>query len=187
LVQTHRNAAPFIGVVLAGVFTEGALEQLRSLGFSILYFPYGTVVGAFSEVGIDARFDEDTPDDEFSLKVQAWENLSEEERQCVARKLLEINQENVEAFLKELEKAITREILVVRVLPLHGKPVELKSIEDAINFVEEYDEADGSMPVEKYEVQIRYNNGDRIEGEFRDKDSAVRFLMSYLPPQLSPV
>lgn len=71
LVQTHQNAAPFIGVVLAGIFTEGALNQLSSLRFSILYFPYKTVMDVFSEVGIDAHFDENTPDDEFSLKVQA--------------------------------------------------------------------------------------------------------------------
>lgn len=32
LAETHRASAPFIGVVLAGVFTEGALAQLRSLG-----------------------------------------------------------------------------------------------------------------------------------------------------------
>ena len=37
LVSTHRNSAPFMGAILAGVFTEGALQQLKSLGFVVLY------------------------------------------------------------------------------------------------------------------------------------------------------
>ena len=38
LAETYRHLAPFKGAVLAGVFTEGALTQLRSLGFTVLYF-----------------------------------------------------------------------------------------------------------------------------------------------------
>ncbi len=34
LVATHREAAPFAGCILAGVFTHDALEQLRSQKFS---------------------------------------------------------------------------------------------------------------------------------------------------------
>lgn len=62
LVIANQDAAPFIGVVLAGDFTEGSLNQLTSLGFKVLYFPYEDVVEAFARVGIDANFDEDTTD-----------------------------------------------------------------------------------------------------------------------------
>ncbi|MBK9793853.1 MAG: hypothetical protein IPP60_12380 [Sphingobacteriales bacterium] len=47
LANKYRNSSPFVGVVLAGVFTEGALSQLKSLGFGVLYFPYDTVVKHF--------------------------------------------------------------------------------------------------------------------------------------------
>ncbi|MEW6529677.1 MAG: hypothetical protein AB1473_02500 [Thermodesulfobacteriota bacterium] len=47
LKETHYRAAPFVGVVLAGEFTQGSLEQLRSLGFSILYFPYEAIGANF--------------------------------------------------------------------------------------------------------------------------------------------
>jgi hypothetical protein len=40
LAETHRDARPFLGVVLAGVFTEGSLRQLRSHGFEVVYVPY---------------------------------------------------------------------------------------------------------------------------------------------------
>lgn len=42
LKETHCRSCPFIGVVLAGEFTKGSLDQLRSLNFAVLYFPYNT-------------------------------------------------------------------------------------------------------------------------------------------------
>ena len=56
LAIKYRRSSPFVGVVLAGVFTEGALTQLKSLGFGVLYFPYETVVKTFSKFGINAAF-----------------------------------------------------------------------------------------------------------------------------------
>jgi len=38
LVITHKNYAPFKGVILAGEFTQGAITQLKSLEFEVLYF-----------------------------------------------------------------------------------------------------------------------------------------------------
>jgi hypothetical protein len=186
LVTTHRNAAPFIGVVLAGVFTDGALDQLRSRGFSILYFPYDIVVEAFRSIGIDASYEETTPDAELERKVRIWEELSENQRLHVAQRLVEINSTEVQRFMQALERAATRQIESVRVLPLHGRAVEWGTIEEAITFIESYDEDGDSKPVAKYEVGVRYNNGDRIEGQFTDRESAIDFLRSYLPSVLRP-
>jgi hypothetical protein len=36
-------------------------------------------------------------------------------------------------------------------------------------------------PLQRYEIQIRYDNGNVIEGRFKDKPSALDFLRSYLP------
>ena len=91
LVATHYGAAPFIGVVIAGVFTQGAISQLESRGFNVLYFPYDTVVEAFGDVGVNAYYDETTPDTEGEWKVRCWEELTEEERRRVPRSLAEIN------------------------------------------------------------------------------------------------
>ena len=65
LVAAHQNSAPFVGAILAGVFTNGALQQLQSLNFSVLYFPYAGVVKAFRRIGIDARHG-------FTGKVKFW-------------------------------------------------------------------------------------------------------------------
>ena len=58
LVQTHGNHAPFIGVILAGDFTDGAKAQLRSHRFRVLHFSYESLVAAFKAGKIDASFDE---------------------------------------------------------------------------------------------------------------------------------
>ena len=58
LAEKYRWNNPFLGTVLAGVFTEGSLDQLRSLGFQVLYFPYESLVAAFQSEGIDIAFDD---------------------------------------------------------------------------------------------------------------------------------
>ncbi len=182
LVTTHQHHAPFIGVILAGDFTEGALTQLKSQRFRVLYFPYQALVSVFPEVGIDATFDEDTPDAECAAKVAAWKDLSGEQRQWLGKQLLARNASQVRPFIQALESAITRSIGTVRVLPLHGTMIELESVGKAIAFVESYDEqAAPERPIARYEIQIRYNNGDQINGAFSRKEEALEFLRSYQP------
>lgn len=68
LAETYSDHHPFLGVVLAGVFTSRSLAQLRSHNFGVLYFPFDSIVKAFKAVNIDAFFDEDTPDDNIQGK-----------------------------------------------------------------------------------------------------------------------
>src|SRR5438105_3047609 len=46
LAETYSHLHPFLGIVLAGVFTRGSLDQLRSCGFAVAYVPYDTICGA---------------------------------------------------------------------------------------------------------------------------------------------
>jgi hypothetical protein len=62
LGETYSGDHPFLGVVLAGVFTGPSIAQLRSFGFGVLYFPFDSIVQAFAEAGIDAHFDEASTD-----------------------------------------------------------------------------------------------------------------------------
>lgn len=187
LVQTHGNHAPFIGVILAGDFTDGAKTQLRSHRFRVLHFSYDSLVAAFNGAGIDASFDEDTPDATCARKIRAWERLSEQDRRKLAVRLLEDNKAQVKEFIDALEGAILRQIKLIRVLPLHGSALEIDTLDKAIAFVESYQEAGTApKPVARYEIQIRYDNEDEIRGTFLKKADALDFLRSYLPP-LTPV
>jgi len=181
LVETYRNAGPFVGAVLAGVFTDGALTQLKSLGFQVLYFPYETVVAVFRKFGVDAASDEDTPDAEFQRKVVAYEKLATSQRSALARELLKANRAEVDAFMAALEASISRQVERIIILPLHGTRQEMTTIAEAIRFIEAYNGGDGMKVIDRYEIQIRYTNGDHIEGQFKEKTSAVEFLRTYQP------
>jgi hypothetical protein len=181
LAETYRNARPFIGVILGGVFTEGALTQLRSLGFSVLYFSYESVIAAFKKFGIDAFFDEGTLDVEFQKKVNIYEALSAPNRAALSQSLLETQSADVKTFMAALEKVVLRQIERITILPLHGTSTDLPTVADAIRFIEVYKEKAGEQPISRYEIRVRYNNGDLVEGTFRDKADAVGFLRTYLP------
>jgi hypothetical protein len=182
LVMTHQRHAPFIGVILAGTWTDGAISQLKSLGFRVLYFNYPSIVAAFKTAGIDARFEENTPDDECKAKVAKWAALSSAKRAKLGRNLLAACSADVTQFMAGLENAITRQIAVIRVLPLHGIAVTASTVEGAIEGVEMYDETTpAARPLDRYEIQIRYNNGDAINAVYSGKADAIDFLRSFLP------
>ena len=63
----------------------------------------------------------------------------------------------------------------------HGS-VERASIEEAIAFIQAYREEPSPQPFVRYEVEVLYNNENKINGQLQDKDSAVQFLRDYAPP-----
>ena len=179
LAQTYQHAAPFKGAILAGVFTLGALTQMRSLGFTILYFPYEMILGAFKRFEIDASSEEDTPDAQFNKKVKQYKRLTARQRRELAAELLRLNDSGVRAFTNALAQAVLRKIQRILVLPLHGQVEELPNVDRAIAFIKGYDDQNGPRPIQRYEIHIRYSNGDSIDGRFADKQEAIRFLESY--------
>ncbi|MEZ4662856.1 MAG: hypothetical protein R2911_35355 [Caldilineaceae bacterium] len=76
LAEKYHWAKPFLGVVLAGEFTDGSIEQLGSLGFKVLYFPYDMLLQAFAKEGIILHFDEATADQEFQDAVDILQSAS---------------------------------------------------------------------------------------------------------------
>lgn len=177
LAEKYKNSSPFIGVVLAGEFTSGALTQLKSSGFCVLFFSYNTVINAFSKFDIDADFDETTSEKEFKKKIVSWEKL--ENKEDVAKELLRLNKKEVVEFFESLSKTISRFIERIIILPLHGQESISNSIPEAINFLKNYSENKASLPLSKYEIIIKYNTGDRIEASFKDKKDSIKFLETY--------
>jgi hypothetical protein len=185
LVEKYNDKAPFSGVVIAGEFTNNAVKQLESLGFSVLYFEYDTITEAFAQEGIDAYWEEDTPEDDLRAEVNKWEALSEDRKHKIAEHLINLNQEKVEDFFTELEATITRDIKLIRVLPLSGTSHDFETVEDAVNYIQSVDEDENGGPVLRYEVQIRYDNRDEITGEFSKKKNAIKFLKVTVESQSS--
>jgi hypothetical protein len=179
IADKHHFSAPFKGCLLAGVYTSGSREQLDSLGFKVLYLQYNTMIEAFKEVGIDVSWDEGTPDAEIKKKYAQWTAVPPKKRMKVWNKLVELNAKDFAEFMGHLERAVQRQIKLIRVIPLHGEAKDCGTVEDAIHFVATYDEAAAHGPLVKYEVQIRYNNGDKIDAELQDKATTLDFLNAY--------
>lgn len=176
LAETYHAAHPFLGVVLAGVFTDGSLTQLRSHGFQILYFPYDSVVAAFAEVGINAAFGEETADRELAKKVTQYAALSDRKKQRIAESLRSRHTKELSDFVAALEVSLSRAIVAVYVLPLYGQLQELPTPGDAIAFLEHHTPAHVAGQFIRFEIGIRFSNGDEIRGQFQSKVSAIEFL-----------
>lgn len=178
LAEKYRNSSPFVGVVLAGEFTDGSLNQLKSHGFGVLYFPYTTVVKAFGKIGIDAASDEGTSEKNFKKKIESWNKL--QDKTDVAKELLKLNKKNVDEFLCSLSNSVSRFIARVVILPLYGQESTASTVIGAIDFLKKYSEDKSKLPLVRYEITIKYNTGDRIDASFKDKSDTIKFLESYL-------
>ena len=168
---------PFLGVILAGVFTHGALTQMRTSGFEVALFPYESIVAAFAAMGIDARFDEKTPDAVFQNTIQQIDALTSQCRTRFKLHLIESNQALLDQFFVKLQTVLDRQIAQVVLIPLHGRQSEFETVADAITFVTHYREDTLiNSTFRKYEIMVRYTNNDKIDASFQDKERAIAFL-----------
>jgi len=168
---------PFLGVILAGVFTNGSLTQMRTSGFGGALFPYDSIVAAFAAVGINAQFDEETPDAVFQNTIDQIDSLTPQSRADFKQHLVQSNQALLDQFFAELQATLDRQIEQIILIPLHGQQSEFGTVADAITFVISYREdelRDGSF--RKYEIIVRYTNNDKIDASFQDKEKAIAFL-----------
>ncbi len=178
LCETYAQDHPFIGGVLAGVFTEGSLTQLRSHGFDVLYMPFDSIVKAFKVVGIDAYFDEESEDSEVQRKVDKWNRLPANATAKVGAEMRKVESAAFAKFVTGLEVALNRSVTSVFVLALHGQAKEVTTVESAIAFIDGFNEARAGGKFVRFEVNVRYSNRDEIRGTFESKVEAIRFLQS---------
>ena len=190
LAETYSHLRPFLGVVLAGLFTEGSLEQLRSSGFTVAYVPYDVITKAFATVGIDAAFGETTTEGAFRKKVKQYTGLKAAQVEQVKQALFSGPRQEggaqppeghpMQQFLVTLEASLSRGVQGVTVIVLHGSPQQLPTVQHAIDYLLRYDDSRPfTAPALKYEVDLRYNNGDLIHAVFQQKTEAIRFLQTY--------
>ncbi|HEX8447258.1 MAG TPA: hypothetical protein VF649_11670 [Sphingomonas sp.] len=176
IAETYALEAPFLGAVLAGIFTAPSLDQLRSLNFNIVYLPYDSIVDAFAGVGIDARFDEQTPDAAFRTCVDRIGILAAADREKVKRAILDANAAQFDDFFVKLRRKLDRTTRRVTVLPLFGTAMTFGSATEAGAFIGAFDPATAAGEFRKYEVSIVFSNGDEVRGMFADQAEANRFL-----------
>ncbi len=180
LAETYSHFRPFLGIVLAGEFTRNALAQLRSHAFSVFHISYAEIMNAFASLGIDATYDESTPERRFREKIKQYQALSSSQIAKLKQALLvspHPDQSPLKSFLETLDASLARRIVGITVLVLHGEAQQIATVTEAINYLQSYDDARHSTgPAARYEIDVRYNNGDVIHGIFQAKDAAIGFL-----------
>jgi len=179
LYNKFAQSSPFIGAILAGAFTQTAVRQLESLGFNVLYFPYDLIVKGFKDFYFDVGSEESMPEKDFRQKIEQWNKFQQKGK--LASHLFQLNQKEVDDFFMQLEGSLTRAIKLISITPLHGKKFELKKIEEAIDFLDQYHKGDHQLRLKKFELVIHYTNGDVISATFNSKNQAKRFLNTQLP------
>ena len=176
LTERYHHFSPFYGAALAGIFTQGAISQLKSLGFQVAYFQYDDVVKAFNISGLDIAFDEDTSEFELQKKVDAFERMSVADRSTIPAEILAVGKNEFDPFFNTLRASLQRHVREIVVLTLYGVSECFDTIVQAVEFISSHDEALLTPNFVRYEVLVRYSNGDEINGAFQSKVSAVRFL-----------
>ena len=187
IAQKHHFSAPMLGCILVGDYSPPSLEQLHRIGFEVLHLGYETVLEAFKSVGIDAWFDEKTPEEVHIRKKKQWDDLTKKKRMQVWKQIIQLNSKSLQNFMFHLERAVKRQITAIRIVPLHGAAVDYVTVPEAVAFVEGYDERAAHGPLVKYEVIIRYDNGDRIDASFQDRANTIDFLRAYESGNWTPV
>jgi hypothetical protein len=176
LAEKYRWNNPFLGTVLAGVYTDGSLDQLRSLGFAVLYFPYDSIVAAFHSEGIDIAFDEGTPDETFRRTTERIAQTPPAVMRRISARLVRANQPQITAFFDALSRRLARHVTRVVIIPLYGRINEFATLEDAIRFLDRQVVYEGSGEFRKYELRVEFSNGDRVEAFIEAKDKVKEFL-----------
>ena len=176
LAETFPLCPPFKGAVLAGNFTASAREQLHAHGFEVAYCRYGVVISAFRAVGVDVASDEQTTEKELRRKIKAYEHLSNVDRHRLVEEIRRACASEVEPFIESLRTSLRRRVEQVTVMPLTGNSNRFETINAAVQFIVRYDESVSVVGLQRYELNVRYSNGDEIRCSFREKTKAIDFL-----------
>ena len=176
IAEKYQLEKPFLGAVLAGIFTAPSIAQLRSVGFEVVYLPYESVIAAFDAAGVDCRFNEDTSDREFASCIRKIETLTEKAQRKVIDRLFSANKAGFDAFFAALRIKLDRIVERIVVTPLFGDSMTFDTVKEAVKYIGDFKPSNGTGKFRKYEIAVAYSNGDQMQGAFTDKDRALEFL-----------
>ena len=177
ICEKYELSKPFKGAILSGQFTENSLNQLKNDSFHVLYMPFDKLVQAFSIHGLDVYFDEESKEADVKKKHAAVVKRSNKLLlEKIREEILQSCETEIKQFVSELSLSYNRKIKTICILPLHGTRTEVIDVEKAIDFINDYENIPEDSQLEYIEVIVSYNNGTRIQCQFRDKVEAIDFL-----------
>ncbi|MDP3064996.1 MAG: DNA methylase, partial [Chloroflexota bacterium] len=121
----------FVGVVLAGEYTEGGKTQLTSHGITVLHIPFETLADAFQKKGVDLNYPERAPTSVKQSVIERWESLSGKALKEIKQSFYRAIADDYKVFKMSLESALSSKIEAVRILPLYGSPLVFSTLSEA--------------------------------------------------------
>ena len=178
LVETNAKENPFYAAVLAGEFTENALTQLRSQGFYVLYFNYDEICKIFDTIGLSIRWEEDTSEADIQKIATKFERLTSAQIKKLRANFFAMYKKQLDDLASALCNSLEATVSEVIVIPLHGTAKSLCDTDEAVKFILSYDQSTHE-PIYRYEIIVRYNNGDEYTMKCANKTKAIQFLNQY--------
>lgn len=175
--RRYADNSPFMGTVLAGEFTENSLKQLSSQGFVVVHFTMQAIINAFATVGINAAWEENTPENAIQQEVDKYGHLRSEEIDKIKNSLFVQEQQAFDTFTKVLDASLERSIEAITVISLWGLTETFKKLSEVRDFIEEtLPNGDPNATFIRFEISIKYTNGSMTKMQFVDKHEALTKL-----------
>ena len=180
LRDTYRNTCSFVGTILGGEYTEGAIDQLQSKKIGVLYIPYKKIAAAFLTKGMALDYPEKASQKlKFSL-IRAWADLKPVDIEDIKKAFEDLIGPDYSRFVQLVKEALLKKIERIRIIPLFGNEMIFASTSDAITAIEEFGMiCSGKEEFHKFEVSMRFTNGSKIECSFREREETLEFLRIY--------
>lgn len=180
-LRESYQSCRFLGAILAGEYTDGGKNQLTSHGITVLHVPFQALAECFRTKGIELDYPEKAGAELKRSVLRQLDALSGRDMNDVRHCLREAIEEEYSTFKRMLERTLLRKVEVVRILPLYGTEQVFSSVRDAIEVISQFQAtASTSLSFIKFEIQLRFDDGDKIEGTFHDKEAAVHFLSMFV-------
>jgi hypothetical protein len=176
IAEKYSWDKPFLGAILAGLFTDPSLRQIESSGFNVALFSYESIINAFDNIGIDVRFDESTSDKIFARVIAKIEKLKKNEREQLKSLLVSSNSNLLNCFFSQLEITLDRQIDELILIPLYGNSYSFSAINELKNFIDNYIFTNKNLEFNSYKIIVSYSNSDKIEANFHNKESLLKFI-----------
>ena len=180
IVRGYGQYCPFYGAVLAGEFTDTALDQLRSEGFAVVHLPIEVIWSAFQNVGIDIFWDEETSEDILQKKVSQCSHLTEQDREIIKSIFIRSGRKQIDTFTNALRSSVQRYITKVMIASLYGNVQEFSSIQEACVYIMNTPPTSCNVSFMKYEIRVVYSNGSYYDMVFGEPQEALRALNQFM-------
>lgn len=179
LINTYAREMPFYAAILSGEFTENSIKQLESQGFYVLYFTYDEMCTVFESINVSIHWGEKTSEDYLQGIIDQMPEKNSSNYVALQTAFLNQQHEKLQGLTDALLTSLNQKVTEIVVSPLHGTQNILYSINDALTYINAYDE-NNTVPILRYEITVKYNTGVEYTMKCPDKKMAIQFLNGYI-------